>query len=115
MEEGVDEEEVSRISLGISDFFKNYTVNLLPQGYQCLLCSSVARDFFNHRTHMIVHLKKKSNTLYSQLMNHCEKFIIRQAGQKYTCMVCRKIMSKKNLCNIPIHFMSKHLDTPNYF
>jgi hypothetical protein len=59
---------------------------------------------------MITHLRKEDQKLYGEFWNLAEQYSIRLPNKKYTCLVCKKVMSKTHDKNILIHFMAQHIE-----
>ena len=112
LEDGREEEEENlHLSYEISDFLKQYTVNIGGKSYQCLLCSATFRDKFNAKDHMFRKHVANVPELMLELNELVQESVIHQSsGANYTCMLCRKVLKKRTKMDMTLHFVVKHLN-----
>ena len=77
----------------------------------CLICNARSRDIYNHRTHMLVHLRENVK-LWAKIMAFREENIVALSACEYTCLICGSNLTKSKQAGengITRHFIVSHL------
>lgn len=98
------------------DAFLNANTMLLhasedsDRNYQCLMCGKVARDYFNIRKHLIVHLVKVNPALVRRLDDHVRQHTIKcEDTNQFTCIPCQKVLKNTRFTDLRLHVICKHM------
>ena len=108
--DGNDMASIDRLSLEISSLIHENTQRVNREGF-CLICHAKSRDIYNHRTHMLIHLKE-NEALWDQVQVFRDTNIVSYSPDSYTCFLCQSTFSRrKSGCknNLTMHFILKHL------
>ena len=100
-----------QLAAEISETITRYTERT-QMGYLCLLCEYQSRDFFNHKTHMLKHLRGDQPLLH-RLENFCDLITLDRAAKEFSCVVCKKVYKSRTVnkkTDKCIHFITKHLN-----
>lgn len=104
------EDDAAALTYAIAKFVQDST-DRNSLGYQCLLCAVQSRDFFNHRTHLLKHMRLEEAALWEDLERFCADRAIIHSDTQITCKMCRKVVTRRAKVknDIFVHFITKHL------
>ena len=100
---------VDALALGtrISEYMTTMSAKS-DSGYQCLICSRQSRDLFNHRGHMLTHMRKDETELLNELDQLIDSYVYKQGAGIFSCLVCKTVL-KRGLMGVRAHFIMKHI------
>lgn len=102
----MDASEASSLAADMSSFLSTMSVKQ-GSGYQCLVCSSVHRDLYNLRIHLMAHMQEDS-PLIQRLDEFMAPHVFKQSNVAFTCFLCKRVI-KRRYKEVRAHFVSKHL------
>ena len=101
------DEETASLSKALGEYLSSMSARQGSQ-YQCMLCSSVQRDLFNMRNHLMGHMTEDA-PLTKRLDATMAPHILRQSNMAWSCFLCKKVI-KRRYKEVRAHFVVKHLN-----
>jgi hypothetical protein len=81
----------------------------LGNRFRCAVCSKVARDSYNIRDHMFMHLDR---AIVGRIDAFIAKVVIDGGNYAFTCLLCSKVLQYGSYSQLRRHFMHKHFRLP---